>query len=143
MQIFSLLFCMWGKKNETQQSKPTHLALYNVYGRICQLLSCVRLYATHWTVARQVPLSMRFSRQEYWSGLPCTSPGDLPDLGIEPRSPALQADSLPSEPPGKQSRKSILCLSGFRIFLFFTPTHPSTGGVLSNSVLKLYNSFHK
>ena len=46
-------------------------------------------------------LSMGFSRQEYWSGLPFPSPGDLPDLGIEPRSPALQADALTSEPPGK------------------------------------------
>ena len=48
-----------------------------------------------------VPLSMGFPRQEYWSGLPCPPPGDLPDPGVEPRSPALQADSLPSEPPGK------------------------------------------
>ena len=51
--------------------------------------------------AHQVPLSKEFSRQEYWSGLSFPSPGDLPDPGIEPRSPALQADSLPSEPPGK------------------------------------------
>ena len=54
-----------------------------------------------WTAALQAPLSMGFSRQEYWSGLPCPPPGDLPNLGIEPRSPALQADSLPSEPVGK------------------------------------------
>ena len=52
-------------------------------------------------VAHQAPLSMGFSRQEYWSGLPFPSPGDLPDLGIEPGSPALQADCLPSEPSGK------------------------------------------
>ena len=57
--------------------------------------------ATPRTVARQAPLSMGFSRQEYWSGLPFTSPGDLPSPGIEPGSPALQADSLSSEPPGK------------------------------------------
>ena len=56
-----------------------------------------------WTVAHQTPLSMEFSRQEYWSGLPCPPPGDLPNLGIKPRSPELQADSLPSEPPGKLS----------------------------------------
>ena len=49
----------------------------------------------------QGPLSVRFSRQEYWSGLPLFSPGDLPDPGIEPRSPTLQADSLPSEPPAR------------------------------------------
>ena len=56
---------------------------------------------TPWTVACQAPLSMGFSRQEHWSGLPFPSPGDLPDPGIEPRSPALQAYSLPFEPPGK------------------------------------------
>ena len=53
------------------------------------------------TVARQAPLSMGFSRQGYWSGLPFPSPGDLPNPGIEPRSPALQADSLPTELLGK------------------------------------------
>ena len=60
-------------------------------------LSRVWLFATQWTVACQAPLSMGFSRQEYWSGLPFPSPGDLPDPGIEPWSPALQADSLPTE----------------------------------------------
>ena len=54
-----------------------------------------------WTVTHQAPLSMGFSRQEYWSGLPFPSPGDLPDPGIEPRSPTLQADALTSAPPGK------------------------------------------
>ena len=66
-----------------------------------KLLSRVRLFATPWTVAYQAPLSMGFSRQEYWSGLPFPSPGDLPNLGIEPGSPALQTDALLSEPPGK------------------------------------------
>ena len=56
--------------------------------------------ATSWTVACQAPLYMGFSRQEYWSGLLFPSPGDLPNLGIKPRSPALQADSLPSDPLG-------------------------------------------
>ena len=55
---------------------------------------------TPWTVARQAPLSMRFSRQEYWSGLPCPPPGDIPNPGIEPASPALQADSLHHGSPG-------------------------------------------
>ena len=63
-------------------------------------LSCVRLFATPWTVAYQASPSMGFSRQEYWSGLPFPSPGDLPDPGIEPRSPTLEADALTSEPPG-------------------------------------------
>ena len=65
------------------------------------MLSCVLLFATLWTVANQAPLSMGFSRQEYWSRLPFPSPGDLPNPGIEPGSPALQVDSLPSEPLGK------------------------------------------
>ena len=58
-------------------------------------------------VAHQSPLSMGFSRQEYWSGLPFPSPGDLPDLGIEAWSPALQEESLPSEPLGKPKREYI------------------------------------
>ena len=62
--------------------------------------SCLTLL-TPWTVARQASLSMGFSRQGYWSGLPFPSPGDLPDPGIEPGSPALQAEALPSEPPGE------------------------------------------
>ena len=66
-----------------------------------KLLSHVRLFATPWTVAYQVFPSMGFSRQEYWSGLPFPSPGDLPDSGIEPGSPALEADAVTSEPPGK------------------------------------------
>ena len=63
--------------------------------------SRVRFFETAWTVARQAPLFVGFSRQDYWSGLPCPPLGDLPDPGVEPRFPALQADSLPSEPPGK------------------------------------------
>ena len=58
--------------------------------------SCPTL-VTPWTVACQASLSMGFTRQEYWSGLPFLSPGDLPDPGIEPGSPALQADDLPTE----------------------------------------------
>ena len=67
-------------------------------------LSRVRLFAIPWTVAHQAPLSMGFSRQEYWSGLPFPSPGDLPDPGIEPWSPGLQAGVLLSEPPGKSNK---------------------------------------
>ena len=58
-------------------------------------------FATPWTEARQAPPSMGFFKQEYWNGLPFPSPGDLPDPGIKPASPAWQADSLPSELPGK------------------------------------------
>ena len=63
-------------------------------------LSHVRLFATPWTVAYQASPSMGFSREEYWSGLSFPSPGDLPNPGIEPGSPALEADALTSEPPG-------------------------------------------
>ena len=66
-----------------------------------KLLSCVRLFVTPWTAAYQAPLSMGFSRQEYWSGVPFPSPEDLPDPGIKPGSPAFQADTLLSEPPRK------------------------------------------
>ena len=73
-----------------------------------QWLSFVLLFATPspppppWTAVHQALPSMEFSRQEYWSGLPFPSPGDLPDSGIESRSPALRADALPSEPPGNR-----------------------------------------
>ena len=64
-------------------------------------LSRVRLFATPWTVAYHALPSMGFSRKEYWSGLPFPSPEDLPNPGIKLGSPALQADTLTSEPPGK------------------------------------------
>ena len=78
---------------------------------VLSLFICVRLFAMLWTAARQAPLSLRFSRQEYWSGLPCLPPRDLPNPGIEPRSPALQADSSPSEPPGKPKNTGVCSLS--------------------------------
>ena len=65
------------------------------------MLSHVQVFKTLWTVAHQGPLSMGFSRQEYWSGLPFPPPGDLSNPGIEPRPLALQANALPSESPGK------------------------------------------
>ena len=86
----------------------------------CAVLSCfshVQLFVTLWTVACQAPLSMGFSRQEYWSGLLCPSPGELPDPGIKPASLvslALQADSLPTEPPGKSKLRQYFYL--IRIF---------------------------
>ena len=74
-----------------------------VHAYVQSRFSCVNS-VTLWTVACQAPLSMGFSRREYWSGLPCPPPGDLPDPGIELTylmSPALQAGSLPLAPPGK------------------------------------------
>ena len=79
--------------------------------KVMTKLCCVQssghaqLFATPWTAAHQAPLSMGFSRPEYWSGFPCPPPEDLPIPGIEPRSPALQADSLTSEPPAKPMTK--------------------------------------
>ena len=75
------------------------------------LLNHVGLFVTPWTVDCQAPLSMEFSRQEYWSGLPCPLPGDLPNPGIKPRSLALQANSLMSEPPGKPKNTGVGSLS--------------------------------
>ena len=71
-------------------------------------LSQIRLCAILQTVAHQTPLSLEFSRQEYWSGLAFPSPGDLPNPGVKPRSPELQEDSLPSEPPGKPQENHLL-----------------------------------
>ena len=86
--------------------KYNHRHREQMYGQMCvsemKSLSRVRLCDPR-TVAHQAPPSMGFSRQEYWSGLPFPSPGDLPDPGIQPRFPALQTDSSPSEPPGKPS----------------------------------------
>ena len=88
---------------ELQQAQSIHgpcsleLTIWDVLSHF----SRVRLLVSPWTIARKAPLSMGFSRQEYWSGLPLPFLGDLPNPGIELSSPALQADSLPSEPPGK------------------------------------------
>ena len=77
-----------------------------------KLFSRVRLFVTPWTVAHQAPPSVGFSRQEYWSALLFPSPGDLSNPGIEPRSPALQADALTSEPPGKPKESRVLNYKG-------------------------------
>ena len=71
--------------------------------------SCFRFFTTLWTTAHQVPLSMGFSRQEYWSGFPCPPPGDLPNPGIEHASPALQVDSLPLNHQGSPRGPSREC----------------------------------
>ena len=78
-------------------------------GLSCSVLS--NSFVTPWTVAHQAPLSMGFSRQEYWSGLPCPPPANLPNPGIEPRSPTLQMNSLLSEPPGKPKNTGVGSLS--------------------------------
>ena len=68
---------------------------------VLRCFSCVSTLCNPWTVVCQALLSMAFSWQEYWSGLPCPPPGDLPDAGIDPLWPVLQVDSLPAEPLGK------------------------------------------
>ena len=93
---------------------------------LCCVSCHVQLFVTLWTVAHQAPLSMKYSGPEYWSGLPCPFLGDLPDPRIEPGSPALQAYSLPSEPPEspKPTQSSIQFLGSgskylhLRAFLF-------------------------
>ena len=96
---------------------------------VCQSLSHLQLFVAPWTVTHQTLPSMEFSRQEYWSEQPFPSPGDLPDPGIEPVSPALQAGSLPSEPPGKP-QKTISCCKYFQV------PADSRGDVLMSSLLQ-------
>ena len=81
------------------------------------MLSRVPLFATPWTIARQALLSVGFFKQEYWSGLPFPSPGDLPDPGVEPESLALQADPLLCQPPGepREKRQDVLTVGVFSL----------------------------
>ena len=105
-----------------------------------KLLSTVRLFATPWTVAHQASPSMEFSRHEYWSGLPFPSPGDLPDPGIEPGSPTLQAEALPSEPPGKEAVLEVLsyphrhCLKGCFVIFRSECSILTTGRILEHFI---------
>ena len=106
-------------------------------------LNCVRLFVTPWTVAHQAPLSMGFSKQEYWSGLPFPSPGDLPHPGIEPRSPTLHTDSLPSEAPGNPlSVVNELCIKSLQLCLNlcdlmdYSPRGFSVHGILQARTLE-------
>ena len=94
--------------------------------------SVVSNSAAPWTVAGQTPLSMEFSRQEYWRGRPFPSPGDLPNREVEPGSSSLQAESLPSEPPGKP--KEHVPNSQKRSLTFHSPSFPG-------STLSVYSSF--
>ena len=104
--VLHVVLLWWGRLGWKMED-PQLLGLIISLGWQCiytsevKSLSRVRLSAAPWTVAYQSPQSMEFSRQEYWSGLPFPSPGDLPNPGIETSSPTLQADTLPSEPPGK------------------------------------------
>ena len=94
-------FCLWSQTWLSRSPLPCTPDLRVATDSEVKSLSRVRLFATPWTVAYQASPSMAFSRQEYWSGLPFPSPGDFPDPGIEPVSPALEADALTSEPDSK------------------------------------------
>ena len=102
----------------------------------CAVLSCPVLSDSlwaPWTVVHQAPLSVGFSRQGYWSGLPCPPPGDLPNRGIEPRSPTLQADSLLSGPPGKPHPCVIPGLNSMWFYFEENRQEGSTKRTLVNS----------
>ena len=98
------MLCFMGSQRVRHDwvTKLNWMHAYHINCVYTQLLSYVQLFATLWTVARQDPLFVEFSRQEYWRGLPFLSPGDLSDLGMEPMSPALQVDSLPLRNEGSQ-----------------------------------------
>ena len=101
-----LLQCRWilyWLSHQGNLGKPLFLGYLftNICGDCCSVAKSCHSFATPWTIAQQTPLSMGFSRQEYWSGLPFPSPGDLSILGIKPMSPALAGGFFTTEPPGK------------------------------------------
>ena len=106
VRLLSVILMQFTCTNSTTAQEATHRR-HRWTMSVCESLSHVQLFATSWTVVCQAPLSMGFSRPEYWSGLPLPSPRDLPNPGIKPRSPALQTDSLPSEPPGNRRLPQI------------------------------------
>ena len=99
----------------------------------CNSLGRVQFFATHWTVSDQTPSSMGLTRQKYWSGFLYPPPGDLPNQGIEPRSPALQMDSLPSKPSHNHlfyTNMQFGCLV-FKILLQYSPNYLLTAAAKS------------
>ena len=116
--------------------------------RMLSCFSCVCLFATLWTAACQAPLSMGFSRQEYWRWLPCPPPGDHPDPGIEPASPALQADSLPVSHQGSLASVSKGIISSdmpnkaAREQFYRKPCHVPCGKNKSAYLLRLAGTRH-
>ena len=98
----------WRRGMATHYHQTGYMGTIKIIFQKVKSLSRVWLFATPWTVAYQAPPSMGFSRQEYWSGLPFPSPGDLHNSGIERRSPTFQADALTSEPPGKRYLSVVL-----------------------------------
>ena len=130
-------FSLWGPRGPDPHRDPSHTwssaskIIYCLQASMkvkVKLLSLVQLFATPWIVANPAPPFMEFSRQEYWRGLPFPSPGALPDPWIEPGSPVLQADALPSEPPGMAM---ILCYSSLK------GPRPSSHSTLVKKVLSV------
>ena len=99
-------------------SQLPNVSRWSDYTYEVKSLSRVRLFVTPWAAASQAPPSMGFSRQEYWSGVPFPSPGDLPDSGIEPGSPVLRVDALPSKPPGKPNYTYIYMYIYMYIYIY-------------------------
>ena len=137
--MVSLGWLMWGHSHfllalekDSQEVAPIMMSLVPWKDKLLKVwklsLHHVQLFSAPWTVACQAPLSMEFPRQEYWSGFPSPSPGDLPDPGIKPGSPALQEDSLPTEPPGKLSYSKATPVSS----LFVLPKGKSRGLAFCN-----------
>ena len=141
----------WGERDLLEPQKGAQEA-YGCFSTAL-LFTCSAVSdssAILWTVAHQDPLSMGFPRQESWSGLPFLPLGHLPEPGIEPRSPALQVDSLPSEPPGKHHDSISITLSLEHAFAYtdpfssihWDPIHPFETHLLqdfdSDSLLKDY-----
>ena len=125
----------WGNYAHPCADVHTHMHTQQWNTTFVQLLSCVRSFVTLETTAHQIPLSMGFPRQEYWNGLPWPSPGDLPDPGIEPWSPALTAGFLTAESQmGKPILVGIhLCLPvsfASYFYLFFLFKFESTKGIV-------------
>ena len=141
--------CPWNSPG--QNTGVGSLSLLQIFPKVkwseLNSLSHVRLFTTPWTAASQAPPSMGFSKQEYWSGVPFSSPGDLPDPGIEPRSPSLQVDTLPAKPPGKpwssqtRDQTQVSCIAGG----FFTSWATREAHIHSNPVKFVLKSlwFHR
>ena len=118
---------------ETDGPSCVSIKLYRDDFVVIESLSPIRLFATPWTIVRQAPLSMGFSRQQYWSGLPCPSLADLPDPGIELTSPALTGGFFTTEPPRK-TLYGDTCI-------YIADSHSSTGE--TQHCKQLYSSLKK
>ena len=106
--MFQQIQVLAGKLKIKMMNQGKAVILWTKCESESEVLSPIWLCVTLWTVAYHAPPTMGFSRQEYWSGLPFPSPGDLPDHGIEPGPPSLEADALTSEPPGNPKCSYII-----------------------------------